>query len=61
VVQALQNEAIRGKVKISGTSGAGGMKMASGRGWSHLVWLPLIFKKNFLISVLLDLSVLVTT
>jgi hypothetical protein len=27
----------------------------------HLCWWPLIFKKNFLISVLSDLSVLVTT
>ncbi|MGD1975703.1 MAG: hypothetical protein PVG73_16665, partial [Desulfobacterales bacterium] len=27
----------------------------------HLVWWPLIFKKNFLISALSDLSVLMTT
>jgi hypothetical protein len=31
------------------------------KGPGHLCWWPLIFKKNFLISVLSDLSVLVTT
>jgi len=30
-------------------------------GRAHLCWWPLIFKKNFLISVLSDLSVLMTT
>jgi hypothetical protein len=43
------------------TSRAGGMRMAPGRGRAHLCWWPLIFKKNFLISVLPDLSVLMTT
>jgi len=43
------------------TSRAGGMRMAPGRGRDHLCWGPLIFKKNFLISVLSDLSVLMTT
>jgi len=42
------------------TSRAGGMRMAPGRGRSHLCWWPLI-SKNFLISVLSDLLVLMTT
>jgi len=43
------------------TSRAGGMRMAPGRGRGHLCWGPLIFKKNFLIPVLSDLLVLMTT
>ena len=47
--------------KSATTSRAGGMRMAPGRGRCHLCWWPLIFKKNFLISILSDLSVLMTT
>jgi hypothetical protein len=43
------------------TSRAGGMRMAPERSQGHLCWWSLIFKKNFLISVLSDLSVLMTT
>jgi hypothetical protein len=35
--------------------------MVPGRGQDHLCWWPLIFKKNFLIFVLSDLPVLMTT
>ena len=42
------------------TSRAGGMRMAPGRARGHLCWWPLIFK-FFLISVLSDLLVLMTT
>ena len=44
-------------VKSATTSRAGDMRMAPVRGRGHLCWWPLIFKKNFLISVLSDLSV----
>jgi len=37
------------------------MRLAPGRGRGQLCWWPLIFKKNFLISILSDLSVLMTT
>jgi hypothetical protein len=37
---------------ISDHQQAGGMRMAPGRGRGHLCWEPLIFKNNFLISVL---------
>jgi hypothetical protein len=52
---------IKGLEQSATTSRAGGMRMAPGRGQGHLCWWPLIFKKNFLISVLSDLSVLMTT
>jgi len=47
--------------KSATTSRAGSLRMAPGRGRSHLCWGSLIFKKNFLISVLSDLLVLMTT
>ena len=47
-------------VKSATSSRAEGMRMAPGRGRGHLCWWPLIFKKNFLISVLSDLSALMT-
>jgi hypothetical protein len=43
------------------TRRAGGMRMAPGRGRGHLCWWSLIVKKNFLLSVLSDLSGLMTT
>ena len=46
--------------KSATTSRAGGMRMAPGRGRSHLCWWPLIFK-NFLISIISVLLVLMTT
>jgi hypothetical protein len=47
--------------KSATTSRAGIMRMASGRGLGQLCWWPLIYKKNFLISILSDLSILMTT
>jgi hypothetical protein len=47
--------------KSATTSRAGSMRMAPGRGSGHLCWWSLIFKKNFLISVLSDLPVLIAT
>jgi hypothetical protein len=47
--------------KISDHQQNWGYEMAPGRGRGHLCWWPLIFKKNFLISVFSDLSVLMTT
>jgi hypothetical protein len=47
--------------KSATTSRDGGMRMAPGRGRGHLCWWPLIFKKNILISVLSELSILMIT
>ena len=47
--------------KSAATTRAGGMRMAPGKGRGHLCWGPLIFKKNFLIPVLSDLLVFMTT